>query len=474
VRDLVRDRWRDLRPEFEAALTELWSNPELPMMEYKSAAYLADWLESHGFDVERGTGGLPTAFTAKYGPTVSPAIGLLAEYDALPGQGNKAVPEYAPTGQVAGHACGHNQIGAANVGAAIAARYAVEELGLLGQVIVVGCPGEEIVYGKVVLQDKGAFDGLDAVFTSHADERNGAVSQPCLAAVHGEFIFSGMSGHTGAPRSHNALEAAELAVQSLERLRAHHFPDASVEHILRNAGLMPNITPAECRLWVYCRHSDYERAWDAYHLVRDAAQAAAKLSGTGFREQFISACRGYLANDVLAEVLLESLEIAGPPQWDQKDSEWMRDLAQSCEPCEHSEHSEHSEPSESDDSFDLDRAISLYTGKVDPYGQDDGEINWRVPLGRVNWAVPRQVPFHSWATTALSGSRAGNAGALMASEALALTTVGLLAEPSILQRSQAQLQARVGAAELTAPRYGAFETLSSHPETFWNATWVGG
>ncbi|MFC2029632.1 amidohydrolase [Chloroflexota bacterium] len=460
MRDPIRDRWSDLRPEIEAALAELWSNPELPMMEYRSAAYLANWLESHGFDVERGTAGLPTAFTARYGSTGSPAVGLLAEYDAMPGQGNKAVPQHAPTGQVAGHACGHNQIGAANVGAAIAARYAVEELGLPGQVVVIGCPGEEIVYGKVVLQAKGAFDNLDAVLTSHADERNGAVSQPCLAAVHGEFLFSGVSSHTGAPRKQNALEAAELAVQSIERLRGHHFPDASVEHILRTAGVMPNITPAECRLWVYCRHSDYERAWDAYRLVRDAAQMAARLSGTGLREQFISACRGYLPNDALAEVLLNNLELVGSPRWDQNDLEWMRGLAQS------------SEQGERGESFDLDRAISLYTGEVDPYGQDDGEISWRVPLGRVNWAVPLQVPFHSWATTAISGSRAGNAGALMASEALALTTVDLLSEPTRLERSRAELQARVGAAELTAPRYGAFETLSTRPEAFWDATWV--
>jgi aminobenzoyl-glutamate utilization protein B len=184
---------------------------------------------------------------------------------------------------------------------------------------------------------------------------------------------------------------------------------------------------------------------------------AAKLSDTGLREQLISACRGYLPNDVLAEVLLRNLETVGPPRWVQEDPEWMHQLAHSCEP---------------GGSFDLDRTISLHTGKVDPYGQDDGEISWRVPLGRVNWAVPRQVPFHSWATTAISGSRAGAAGALMASEALALATVDLLTEPTTLECSKAELQARVGAAELSAPRYGAFETLSSCPEAFWNATWL--
>jgi aminobenzoyl-glutamate utilization protein B len=452
----VRERWRSIRPEIEKASRQLWSEPELPLMEYKAADYLSKWLLRHGFEVEKNAGGLPTAFVASYGTADSPVIGLLAEYDAMPGLGNEAVPQYQPTGQTAGHGCGHNQIGAANIGAAIAARYAVEELELKGRVVVVGCPAEEIIFGKVVLLDKGIFKGLDAILTSHSDFQNGIMSRPCQSVIHGEFIFSGVSAHTGAPRNHNALEAAELAVQSFERLRGHQFPDASVEHILRRAGAMPNITPDESRLWVYTRHENYDRAGIVYELIRDAAQAAAKLTDTGFSEQFVAATRGYLPNDVLAEVLFRNIKIIGPPQWSDENLKWMRQLSQHCRP---------NEP------FELDREVYLYTEGVDPYGQDDGEVSWHIPLGRINWAIPLQVPLHNWATTALSGSAAGNPGPLMASETLVLTTVELLSNPSILERSMRELEQRRRNQTPSGPRYAGFRTFTTHPEMFWNATW---
>ena len=124
----VRQYWRSIRPEIETALGKIWSNPELPLMEYKSAAYLSGWLEKHGFKITSSAGGLSTAFVATYGEQARPAIGLIAEYDAMPGLANEAVTDCKPNGQVAGHGCGHSQIGSANTGAAIAVRYAMEKL----------------------------------------------------------------------------------------------------------------------------------------------------------------------------------------------------------------------------------------------------------------------------------------------------------------------------------------------------------
>src|SRR5712692_5533923 len=103
----VRDRWCRLRPEIVAHFERLWQVPELPLLEVRAAAALGEWLAGHGFAVETGTGGLPTAFVARYGTENGPALGILAEYDALPGQGNAARPERADDGQPAGHACGH-------------------------------------------------------------------------------------------------------------------------------------------------------------------------------------------------------------------------------------------------------------------------------------------------------------------------------------------------------------------------------
>ena len=456
--EITRTAWHGIAPEIVTHYDTLWSEPELPMMEVHAAAALCDWLERHGFQVERNNCGLPTAFRAEYGGSgTGPAIGLLAEYDALPGQGNAAVPQRAPNGKAAGHACGHNLIGPTDVGAAIAARYALERIGLDGRIVVLGTPAEEIVWGKIAQLDRGGFDGLDALLTSHADYRNGAASQPCQSGFGGEFRFLGQASHGGAPRGGNALEAAELAVQSFERLRAHHFADTSVEHVLRVGGLMPNITPDEARLWVFTRQPDYDRAGEVYDYLVEICRQIAEMTGTGFEEQFISATRGYLPNDRLAEVLYRNMERIGPPAWDHDQIDWMSQLAEACRPGEE---------------MALDRGLGLYRDKVDSYGQDDGDASWRIPLARANWAIPRQLPFHSWAVTALMGHPASHPGGLAASEALALTAVELLARPEVIEEAKAELSERVAGREIAPPRYGAVEVLTGSPERFWDASWT--
>jgi aminobenzoyl-glutamate utilization protein B len=455
--DPVGFHWQRRRGEIIDHFRRLWAAPELPMMEAQAALGLSNWLERHGFAVERGVGGLPTAFRATYGRQPGPTIALLAEYDALPGLANEQVPRRAPTSSRAGHACGHNLIGPANIGAAIAARYAMEELDVGGRVVVLGTPAEEIVWGKVAMLRGGVFDGIDALLTSHADYQNGALSRPCLATFNVECVATGEASHAGAARRKNALEAVELAVQTFERLRAHRFADCSVEHVMRRGGLMPSITPDEARLWLAVRHVDYERARATLKEVLALCRSAAEAAETSLRPQFIAGARGYLPNDALSEVLYRNLRRVGPPVWSAEDLAWMQELAHACRP---------------DEAFALDRGLALHRDGVDPYGQDDGEASWRIPLGRLNWAIPRQVPLHHWAATALSGHPAGEAGALMASEALALAALDLLQHPETVHAAQAELARRVAGAALTPPLLGGFDVLTRTPERFWDATWT--
>jgi aminobenzoyl-glutamate utilization protein B len=457
--EATREAWRRVRPEIEAHILRLWEEAELPLMEVRSAAALAGWLETHGFQVERGAAGLPTAFVARFGGGRGPAVGLLAEYDALPGQANRAVPHRAPDGRAAGHACGHNQLGPAQVGAAIAARHALEGAGLGGRLVVLGCPAEELLWGKLALQARGAFAGLDALLTSHADYQNGALSRPCLACVSAELVFEGVASHGGRARGRNALEALELTAGAVDRLRGSRFHGLVVGHVVRAGGLMPSITPAEARLWMTVRHEALEAAADAYREVLAIAAAAARAAGVAVREQLIAASRGYLPNDTLAAVLDRHCRRVGPPAWSAADVAWMAELSRACDPAA---------------AFQLPREVALHTEGCDPYGQDDGEASWRIPLGRVNWAVPVAVPLHHWGTTALSGAAAGLPGPLMASEALALAAVELLADPSRVAAAQAELAARVGGRRLTAPQWGGFEVMTGSPRAFWDATWVSG
>nr|WP_029041946.1 amidohydrolase [Cucumibacter marinus] len=452
----TRQHWSTLRDKTIHYFNELWSNPELGNMEFHASAALCDWLESEGFEVERGACGLPTAFIARRGGA-GPRIAFLAEFDALPGTDNAAVPHRQRTGKSAGHACGHNLIGPANCAAAIAASKAAREAGLDGEIVVIGTPAEEIVWGKVALLGLGAFEGIDVILTSHGDYQNGALSRPCQSVVNGELVFEGESGHGGSVRRRNALDAAELAVQSIERLRAHHFPDVSVEHVLRVGGLIPNVTPDEARLWLTARQADFERAREVFDFTMDIAGRAAEMAGVSFRHQFISATRGYLPNDTLAQHLFGALQVVGPPAWPQAEREFMTSLARACKPGE---------------AMTLHEEVGYFDEGVDPYGQDDGEVSWRIPLGRLNWAFPEQVPLHNWALTALSGHAASHRGALMVSEALAIAGVGLLKNTRLVEAAREERARRAEGVDLGEPQYGARETMRSSPHAFWDASWV--
>ena len=453
----TRDAWRGIRSEIEAHVRRLWDEPELPLMEVRAADALSAWLERHGFGVERAACGIPTAFSARFGRGAGPVIGLLAEYDALPGQGNLAVPHRAPDGHGAGHACGHNQLGPAQVGAAIAARRAMERLGLPGTLVVLGCPAEELLWGKVALLERGGFAGIDALLTSHADYQNGALSRPCLACVSSELVFRGVASHGGAVRRHNALEALELATQAIDRLRGSRFHGLVIGHVVRAGGLMPSITPDEARVWLTVRHESFETARDAYREIAAIGRDAARMAGVSVREQLVAASRGYLPNDGLARVLDANLRVVGPPAWSPEDLAWQESLSRACDPAA---------------PFELHRGLALHTEGCDPYGQDDGEASWRIPLGRVNWAIPRAVPLHHWGATALSGHAAGLPGPLMASEALALTAVELLADPELVAAARRELGQRVGNRPLSPPRCGDFEVMTRAPAAFWGGTWT--
>jgi aminobenzoyl-glutamate utilization protein B len=453
---VARECWAPLRPVIERLFAQLWREPELSNMERRASTALVDWLATHGFEVTKPVCGLPTAFIARRKLGDGPTIALLAEYDALPGIDNDAVPYRQRRGLRAGHACGHNQIGPANCGAAIAAAAAAERLAAAGEIVVVGCPAEEIVWGKIALLARGAFDSVDTILTSHADYQNGVLSRPCQSVIGGEFVFIGVSGHGGSVHRRNALDAAELAVQSIERLRAHHFPDASVEHVLRIAGHIPNVTPDEARLWVTARHLGYERAKEVYDFVAYVCEQAARLTHVEFRHQFIAGTRGYLPNDTIAHFVYAAMQRVGPPRWSDEALEWMGRLTVACRP---------------DESMSLDHGVGLYCDGLDPYGQDDGEASWRIPLGRVNWAIPNQVPLHNWAMAALAGYEGSNPGPLMASETLAIATAGLLRRPDIIAAAKEEVAQRTETARLGAPDLGAVRTMTQSPETFWDGSW---
>lgn len=453
----VSEFWDSVEPEIEQLFEQQWADPELPCMEYRSSARLAAWLERRGFELARQAGGIPTAFVAQHVAGAGPVIGFLCEYDALPGLGNIATASRQGTGQVAGHACGHNHIGPANAGAAIVAATACRKLGIAGEIHVIGCPAEEILWGKIALLRAGVFDGIDIILTSHGDYQTGALSRACQSVTSGEFVFSGEAGHGGQQGHKNALLVAEQVIASAERVCAEEHPGIRLRHVLRRAGVMPSITPAEARVWFTTRGYDFKTTQDAYAAIVKEAERVAREAGVDYREQFISETRGYLPNDTVGRMLFDVMSSLGAPQWSDADLVFMRSLVAACSPGAE---------------MTLDRDVRYFDSGEDYYGQDDGEVSWRIPLGRVNWAYPEEVPIHHWAWTALSGHRASHPGPLLASRTLALAAVRLLMSPAMIDAAKAELSERVKGVALGEPRLGASEALIKNPQTFWDATWV--
>ncbi|WP_224001097.1 hypothetical protein [Aureimonas sp. SA4125] len=195
---------------------------------------------------------------------------------------------------------------------------------------------------------------------------------------------------------------------------------------------------------------------EAYEAMKEIFAATAAKTGVAFEEKFIAACRGYLANDVAGKVLDECLRVVGPPRWTDADIAWMQELSEAASP---------GKP------FDLHRGLEFFDEGIDYYGQDDGDCSWIVPIARVNWAYPTNVPIHHWAWTALSGHPSSSPGPLMASEAMALAAVTFLTRPDLVAAARAELRERVGEETILVVPPGINEVMAKDPMAFWEARW---
>jgi len=162
---------------------QIWALAETAFEESKSSALLADYAEANGFKIERGVGDMPTAFIATYG-SGAPVIGILGEFDALPGLSQTATPtkEVLQQGH-AGHGCGHNMFGAGSLGAAIAVKELMVKEGIQGTIKFFGTPAEEKYFGKLYFARDGLFDDLDVCLDWHPSAATKAEVQSSLALV---------------------------------------------------------------------------------------------------------------------------------------------------------------------------------------------------------------------------------------------------------------------------------------------------
>lgn len=265
----------------------IWGFAELGLEEVQSAALLAEELEKHGFSVKREVAGMPTAFEASCG-LGKPVIGIIAEYDALPGLSNHAVPYRSPIREGApGHGCGHNLFGTAGVASAIALKKVIEKFHLSGTIKLFGTPAEEICIGKPYMAKDGYFAGIDAFLDWHPDEITTAYYRTCNSYSSVKFEFHGVSAHGNKPWiGRSALEAAELMGVAANFLRGHLDPGnppdgaSTINYTYTRCGEYPNVIPDTAEAWYVYRIPTREELEAVHQRILGCAQGAAMATET--------------------------------------------------------------------------------------------------------------------------------------------------------------------------------------------------
>ena len=414
---------------------EIWKLAELGFLEVESVKLLAGQLEDAGFEVEHGVAGMPTAFVGEWG-SGKPVIGMLAEYDALPGMAQAPVPFPEPLeGGKAGHACGHHLFGTGSVAAAIAVKEWLESTGVSGTIRLYGTPAEEGGGAKVYMVREGLFDDVDAVLTWHPGDLNGCSPTSTLAAIGGVFTFSGIASHAArAPeRGRSALDGIE-AMNHMVNLMREHIPDASrIHYSVKYGGGAPNVVPARASVAYIIRHPEMEVAKDLLRRVQLAADGAAMGTETSYSLDLETGYFNIMPNSILSKVLHENISLVGGVNYTEEERAFASEIMQT---------------------FPHHGLTPESAAQVMPYNPnppvvsastDVGDISWVVPTTSMRAAtwVPGTAP-HSWQAVASGGTSIGRKGMMVAAKSLSLAAVDIFRNPSIAERAKEELLEKRG------------------------------
>ncbi len=411
---------------------EIWNLAELGYLETQSSALLQAELAAAGFHVEAGVADIPTAFVATWG-SGSPVIGVLAEFDALPGINQDAVPVRQPIeGKSAGHACGHHLFGTASTHAAIAAKQWLEASGASGTIRLYGTPAEEGGSGKVYMARAGLFDDVDAVISWHAGDRNYAGPNTNLAVKSAKFRFSGVSAHAaGAPeRGRSALDGVEAMNAMVNMLREHVPQQTRIHYVITFGGSAPNVVPDFAEVYYYVRHPDPEIVKEVFDRVVKAADGAALGTETSMELEVIAGAYNRLPNVALQEVMHRNLERVGGVQYDEAERTFAETIQRSFTDPPPLDHAWVIQPPEFRQTY---------------ASADTGDITWLVPSANLSTAtwVPGTAA-HSWQAIAAGGTSIGAKGMMVAAKTLTLTAIDLLGGPDVIRSARAEFEERRG------------------------------
>ena len=402
--------------DLKALSDQVWGFAETALRETRSSTVLAEYAEKQGFRVTRGVAGMPTAFVAEYG-SGRPVIGIVGEFDALPGLSQKTQPtREALQAGAPGHGCGHNLFGAASVGAAAALKDLITAGRLQGTIRFYGTPAEEAVGGKVYMAREGLFKDVDVMLAWHPADRIQADNSSSQAIVDFVVEFRGKTAHAAFDpwNGRSAADAAEAFEPGVNLLREHVRPTVRMHYVTVKAGDVPNVVPDYAKVWMWVRDSHGAGVETVLARVRQIAEGAGKIADVEAKLTIQAGDYEILVNQTGTRLLHENLVALGPLSYTAEEQEYAKAIQ---------------------------RAVSIdergVVGEVQPFrdpppaepeggSTDVGDVSWLVPT--INLTVTTGVwnsPWHAWPVVATGAMSIGHKGMVYAAKALAMTAIDL-------------------------------------------------
>ena len=421
--------------EYKGIALQIWNYAEVGYKEVKSSALLQKTLTDNGFDVKAGVAEMPTAFVATYG-SGKPVIGILAEFDALPGLSQEAIPEKKSIeGKDAGHGCGHHLFGTASIAAGIELKKLIEAKKINGTIKVFGCPAEEGGSGKVYMVRAGLFNDVDIVIHWHPGSENAVTMTSALANKSAKFRFYGIAAHAAASpeKGRSALDGVEAMDNMVNMMREHVPQETRIHYVITNGGKAPNVVPDFAEVYYYVRHPKRELVVSIFDRVVKAAEGAAMGTGTKVEYEIIGGTHDLLLNKTLADVMQRNLEKVGGVTYTAEEMEFGKKIQSSFG---------YSTPA-----IESAAIVKPIKTEEDAGGgsTDVGDVSYAVPtvgLRTATW-VPG-TPAHSWQAVACGGMEIGTKGLMVAAKTMTLTAIDLFTNPALIEQAKEEFKKDVG------------------------------
>ncbi len=435
---------------------EIWDYSELKFAEHKTVKAMTDFLKAEDFEVEEQLAGVQTAYKATYGHG-KPVIAILGEFDAIDGMSQQAdvVEKKEREGTTTGHGCGHHLLGVAGIGAAMMVRDYLKENGTEGTVVYYGCPGEEGGSGKTYMARGGAFNNCDMILTWHPAGTNSIMTGSLMANCQVYFQFSGRAAHAASSPhlGRSALDAVELMNVGTNYMREHIEPTDRVHYaVLNTGGASPNVVQAKALVLYLIRSTDTEKVMALYERVQKIAKGAALMTETEVEIVFDKGCSNILSNSVVEQLLYESMERVGVPEYTEEELAYAQKFADTL----------------GSEQYEADFGIACFTNDVKqatlkrifeegpmhkfivPHkhrdvnvagSSDAGDASYFAPFAQFIAATyPVGTPAHSWQMVAQGKSAIAHKGMMYAAEVFADAVIRAFENPEIIEKAQAEFK----------------------------------